>query len=154
MSENLMMATVIIAGVLLALIIVVGLPVVLSMRHARRERELEHAERMKSLELGRPLPGDKAEQGIFPTNKGLGIAIWVPLGALGIAMAASANPMTAATSSQGIWMAAGAVGVAGVICGTILALRIPPGDAGSEPTPRPEKASYDADALDVVSRRG
>lgn len=154
MSENLMMATVIIAGVLLALMIVVGLPVVLSMRHARRERELEHAERMKSLELGRPLPGEKAELASAPMNKCLGIAIWVPLGALGIAMAATANPMTAATSSEGIWLAAGAVGVAGVICGTILALRIPPRDAGSEPAARAEKPSYDADALDVVSSRG
>ena len=38
---------------------IVLVPVVLGIRHARLERELEHAERMKALELGRTLPEDE-----------------------------------------------------------------------------------------------
>ena len=39
---------------------IVLVPVVLGICHARNERELEHSERMKALELGRALPGDES----------------------------------------------------------------------------------------------
>jgi hypothetical protein len=150
--DDLRLAGIIAVAVVLVLMIVVALPVVLGMRQAARDREFEHAERLKALELGRPLPGDPATDG--STRRGdNGIGVWVPLGALAIALAATRgsdnSPAAVAT-----WVAAGTVGVAGVICGSILALRAPsPGD----PAPRnlvPIKPPSEEDAVDTVSRRG
>src|SRR4051794_15887477 len=46
-----------IAGISLPVVLV---PVVMGLRHARRERELEHTERIRALELGRTLPRDES----------------------------------------------------------------------------------------------
>ena len=44
------------AGIALPVVLV---PVILCIKYARYERELEHAERIKALELGRTLPKDE-----------------------------------------------------------------------------------------------
>src|SRR5436309_715788 len=95
MSHDMTLAAIITGGILLGLLIVVGLPSVLGIRYAARQRELEHTERMKALELGRPWPGaepDEAESsGVGAPDRGVKIGVWVPLGALGIALAATSS---------------------------------------------------------------
>src|SRR4051794_2727234 len=122
--SDLKLAGIIVAAVVLVLMIVVALPVVLSMRHAARDREFQHTERLKALETGQPFPGDPATD-VPPRHASTGIGVWVPLGALVIALAATrdAGDSPAAVAT---WVAAGSVGIAGVICGTILALNAPP----------------------------
>jgi hypothetical protein len=159
MSHDMMLAAIVTGGVLVGLFIVIGLPVVLTVRNSAQQRELEHAERMKALELGRPWPGDKVpEVESVPeraTDRGGHIGIWVPLGALGIAFAAtSSQPQSAHGADIAVWISAAAVGVTGVICGTVLAMRTPP-PAAPAPSPRSTfKPPAEEDALDVVSRRG
>ena len=57
---ELSIAGIVVAAVVAVLMIVVALPVVLSMRHAARDREFQHAERLKALEVGLPWPGEPA----------------------------------------------------------------------------------------------
>jgi hypothetical protein len=102
---------VIAALVLAGISLLVVVPTVLGLRHARRQRELEHAERMRALELGHPLPGSEPSAQHSPA---LMIGLWVPISALGIAFVAQQHEA---------WIAAALVGVAGVVCGTVLAMR-------------------------------
>src|SRR5262245_9376176 len=67
-------------GAVLAVILV---PVVLGLRQARIERELEHAERMKALELGLSLPKDAPFWS--PLRLSAAIGAGVPVAAFGIA---------------------------------------------------------------------
>jgi hypothetical protein len=150
---DLTLAGIIAGAVVLVVMICVGLPVVLSMRQAARNREFEHAERLKALELGRPMPGDRATE-VATRNTHNGIVLWVPLGALGIALGAMNSTGDSTAAVIAIWAAAGAVGVTGVICGTILAMRAPSPEV---PAPRhlfSTKAPTEDDAVDTVSRRG
>jgi hypothetical protein len=162
MYDETTLAAIITGGILLGLLILVGLPVVLSIRMGARHRELEHEERMKALELGRPFPGDPLpndeSQAVSPMDKGVRIGILVPLGALGIAFVATTTLSNGTTSMvpMAIWISSAAVGVAGVICGTVLAMRAPaaptvPSRArGASLKPAP----FEEDALDLVGRRG
>jgi hypothetical protein len=160
MSHDMTLAVIITGGILFGLIILVGLPVVLGIRMSGRQRELEHQERMKALELGRPWPGeqpaDGESQAVNSPDKGTRIGIWVPLGALGIAFVATTGRADAATNMthMAVWISSAAVGVVGVICGTILAMRTPP-PAAPPPLSRGSfKPPLEEDALDIVSRRG
>jgi hypothetical protein len=160
MSSNENMAAIIVGGIVLGLLLVVVLPVVLGLRHSAKRQELKHAERMKSLELGRPWTGEMpasavaSEDSNGPENPGGKIGVTVPLGALGIAFVATVSqpPSTAATIA--IWSAAGVVGVAGVICGTILTLRMRPSDAHKPAQLTAAKPPAEEEALDLIGRRG
>jgi hypothetical protein len=129
--------------------------------HARRNRTLEHAERMKALELGRPWPMNgvvkashtSSDQEWSPERMGHTLAVNVPLSALGIALGAQflfhgASPV--------LWMAAGAVGVAGIASGTVLTLRQMAAReyAQAQATAYAPKPAMDPDAYDVAGRRG
>ncbi len=133
--------------------------------HTRRERLLTHAERMKALELGRDVANerdgtqsaksaddDKAEDSASLPRKCFSTAFWVAFWGFlaassgGITGERGVNPSIAIA----IAAAVAAVGVTSVICGTILAVRTSPGSARMPSS----KAAIDADALDVVSRRG
>lgn len=92
--------------------------IVLGIRHSRFEREIEHAERMKALELGMTLPKDAPWW--TPTRVAVAIGAAVPLGCFLLALAASES----SPANQLAWPAACGVGVVSVICGTILALRL------------------------------
>jgi|SRR5579864_2288001 len=154
MESHLLMTAIICGCIVLGLAIVVGLPVVLGVRHSRGVRELEHAERMKALELGRPWPpGVENPSASSEGSPGQKIAIAVPLGALGIAWLASTPPWNHGEISQIIWGAAGLVAVAGVICGTLLVLRQPSGASGSQRVPV-KPYQHDPDEFDVAGRRG
>ena len=136
-----------IVGMAIPIILV---PIVLALRHARIERELEHAERIKALELGRTLPQD--EPWWSPARICVAIGAGVPIGVFGLAFLAS----QAVGPSEQIWVAAGVVGVAGVFNGTFLAGRYftqyaRPKTGADVGHAKPE---VDADAFDVVGSRG
>ncbi|MDR3632376.1 MAG: hypothetical protein P4L84_00990 [Isosphaeraceae bacterium] len=132
-----------IVGMAIPLVIV---PVALGMKHARRERELEHAERMRALELGSTLPQD--EPWWTPGRLGLALGLGVPLGVFACAALATA----AEGYHAGIWLAAAVVGSAGVVWGSDLAAR---GSVSREAVPAYSvKPSVEEDAFDVAGARG
>lgn len=124
-----------------------GLAIVLGIRHDRRKRELEHIERMRAFELGRTLPQD--QPWLSPAKVGAALAIVVP-----IATFASA---CAATDSTGyhehIWIAALMVGLAAVICGSLLVGSSIKKEAASTASAT-AKPYIEEDAYDVASSRG
>jgi hypothetical protein len=130
-------------GMLIPLIIV---PVALGMKHARHERELEHAERMKALELGRSLPQD--EPWWTPARVCLAIAVAVPLGSLFCAWMATAS----AGYHTDVWMVTMVVGLGGVIAGSSVYGR----HLASQHELRPSLAKdpIDVDAYDIAGSRG
>ena len=132
---------------------IIVVPTAIVMKQAQRRRELEHAERIRALELGRTLPGD--EPALSPEKLSAGIGIVVPLGSLLVGWLAC--------ESQGyraeIWVMASVVSLAGVLGGTILASR----QMGMRERERTRAAgyqmhtkgeAYDPDTIDVVGRRG
>ena len=130
------------------LLIVVGLPVVLGIRSEMRKREMEHTERMRAIELGRPLPGEGGWSSLG--RLALAIGAGVPLGTLGIGWLAAVSTGEAIAF---LWPSAGAVGVTAVICGTVLAARMPREAARIGPDPH-AKPAFDPDAYDAIAHRG
>jgi hypothetical protein len=131
--------------------------------HCRRERLLSHRERIKALELGRDFPDDpataqvKAALGNGPaegkeapgslSRKCFSTALWVAFwGFIAANSGGGHEPVAVAIAT-----AVGFIGVASVICGTLLALRAP-ATIVQHSSPKPE--FDDTDAYDVVSRRG
>jgi hypothetical protein len=142
------------------------IPIVGGFIHAHRDRVLTHTERMKALEMGRELPGHEATARLraafgqpAPADEGdvaslarkcWSTALWVAFWGFG----ASAG-LGGASVSSGVALAiavsAGAIGVTAMICGTILASTA----AVNAPLNGYAKHRiHDADAIDVVSRRG
>jgi hypothetical protein len=123
-------------------------PVALGVKYAQRLRELEHQERMKALELGRTLPQDEAWWS--PAKICVLIGAGVPIG--------SSFCAYLATESRGyhqdVWMSSMLVGIAGVVCGTVLAAKHFNYRAEAERAASLAKARVDADAFDVVGTRG
>lgn len=119
-------------------------PTAMAFKHAAKLRDLDHAERMRALELGRFNPAD----GEWTTNGriGAGIGAGVPI----IAMIAAMIATLETGFHQEIWMFSGMVGVAAVICGTILAA----GARSAEVKGIDAKPVYEPDAFDVVGSRG
>jgi hypothetical protein len=125
---------------------IILVPTVLGIRHARHVRELEHAERMRALELGRILPQD--ESWWSPARICIAIGAGVPIGTFVSAWMASET----LGFFEPIWASAGVVGLAGVISGTVLAGRY---FASRDRFARvADKPYVDAEAYDVVSSRG
>ena len=93
-------------------------PVILGLRHARVERQLEHAERMKALEVGRTLPQD--EPWWNPGKVCVAIGAGVPVGVFFCAWMAT----LAVGFREGIWREAAVVGSSAVVCGSILAAKL------------------------------
>jgi hypothetical protein len=116
-------------------------------RQQQRKREMEHIERMKALEFGRTLPQD--EPWSSPARIGALIGVVVPLGVfLSVAIATSA-----AGFHEGMWIAAGMVGMASVIAGATLAGQSIHHQKTSDRTAI-VKPYVEDDAYDVVSSRG
>jgi hypothetical protein len=147
----------IVGSILAATSVVWGPGLYIGWSQERRKREQQHAERLRALELGTPVPGTPTWW--TPPRLAAAMGVFVPLGAMMMAMFA-----TIETRSDWfpfvIWPAAGAVGITAVIGGTVLASRL----GGTEPAPTasadafPNGAAkprwHDPDALDVVARRG
>jgi hypothetical protein len=127
-------------------------PILLGFRHSRRKLELEHVERMRAIELGRPVHRQSEPEGEPWTETARlakAIGVIVPQGALGCAFVASLFLGV----HQEIWMAAGMVGLAGVICGCILAAQTSGANEDAHQG-ADLKPHVDQDAYDVVSARG
>ncbi|RUL82339.1 hypothetical protein [Tautonia sociabilis] len=121
-------------------------PIVLGIRAQRHKQEMEHAERIRAIECGRPIPG---EAGWWTPGRTAGtIGVGVPAAVFGIAFVASSADSSAAPF---IWPSAGAVGVAAVICGTVLAARTP-APRPTPPDPR-AKPDVDPDAYDAAEHQ-
>jgi hypothetical protein len=128
------------------------LPIVLAFRHSRRKLELDHAERMKAIELGGPVPRQgegEDEPWTMAARLVMALGVVVPLGSLGCAFFAS----LALGFHQAIWVMAGMVGLGGVLCGGLLA-----GQTFGANRRSPEftdlKPYVEEDAYDVVGARG
>ncbi len=130
------------------LIPIVIVPTALGLKHARFLREVEHAERMRALELGRT-PAD--DESWTPGNLAAAIGAGVPLGSLAIAwLAGQSTPALAGP----IATAAGFIGLGGVISGTILATRLSASrDRPSIPCRPDEKPAYDPEDHDFAGSR-
>lgn len=140
-----------VAGLTLGFIAVIGgltigtIATVLQFRHERHK--LEHAERMRAFDLGRELPHDGPS--FAPAKLGVIIATVVPIGVF--------VPAWLTTRFAGyhetIWIAAAMVGLASVICGSILAGTSRRNES-REAEPPMDKPYVEEDAYDVVSSRG
>lgn len=134
-------------GMLIPLVLV---PVILGLKHSRTLREIEHAERMRALELGRTLPQD--ESWWTPPRICVAIGAGVPIG---VFLCAWQAHLTGHAPAEIVFPVASAVGIVAVICGSLLAARHfslrNQADTGGR---LDAKYPVDADAYDVVSSRG
>jgi hypothetical protein len=130
----------------LAIPIVVA-PTAMAFKHAAKLRDLDHAERMRALELGRFNPAD--ESWTVNGRIGAGIGAGVPIVAMIAALVASLE----VGFHEEIWMFSGMVGIAGVICGTVLASGAR-SEARAKAADDHAKPVYEPDAFDVVASRG
>ena len=155
LSTNAVLALIFGGGGLVALVAIVG-----GFVHSRRERLLTHAERMKSLELGLPLPEDPTTARIraamgpaeAPSDaRSLAAQCFTTTGYIAgfgllFAAGASNNPGIA----YAIAASGGAIGVTGMICGTILASRatdLSSGSSSKSATSAASKPRFDPDAV-------
>jgi hypothetical protein len=149
-----------VAGFIALVVLVFGatfIPIIFGLFFARRKRELDHAERMRALELGMP---SALASGIDPERSmAYQIAFWVgagvPIGVFGCAWLAS----QAVGYHEAMWLAAGMVGLGSVISGTILAGTVFQAAAAASSRQRSDslgggKPFVGEDAYDVVSARG
>lgn len=135
-----------IVGVSIPIVVV---PSVMFSKWAITKRQLEHAERMKALELGLTLPGD--EPWWSPPKIALALGVIVPLGVFFLAWLASES----LGFQPGIWIAAMIVGTTGVGCGMALAVRyLAHREHVLSTADRYGKPFVEDDAFDVVGTRG
>jgi len=131
-------------------------PMGLHFKVAQRKREMEHLERMKALELGRPFLAPETElMRCMAGRIAFSIGAGVPIGVFGCAWLASET----VGYHEPIWIAAGMVGLGGVICGTVLAGTLFSSTSASSTSQSSGsfdrgKPLVDEDAYDVVSARG
>jgi hypothetical protein len=133
---------------------------VLHFRTERRNRELDHIERMRAIEVGRSYPGELKNsllafpQWAVPHLMALSIGVAVPLGVFLFAFLAT----LIGGFHTDVWIASGMVGLGAVIGGTTLAgyaLKMTAGpESAHNDTHVDSKEFIDEDAYDVVSSRG
>jgi hypothetical protein len=131
-------------GVMVLLIPLVA--IVLGLRHARYEREVEHLERMKALELGRTLPGDAPFWSPNRLCAAMGLALPLALFVLSFAFSRFMD-----RGEEAAWVFGSATAIVGMLCGTALAIFLPRREAATAASFKP---TLDPDALDTASRRG
>ena len=151
-TQNMLLAGLIVGGVVICLVPIFG-----GFLHYRRERLLTHAERMKALEMGRDLPEDTATARIKAVYgspdkpeaassgpKSLAVQCYTTTGwvaGLGLLFATQASSNAGVAYS--VAASAGAIGVTGLICGTILASKA----MESAPTSLASKPRFDPEAI-------
>jgi hypothetical protein len=148
---------------LIALLVAAG---VASERVKKRGLELLHEQRMKAMELGVTIAEDRPRpppSGRVPAMMiGFGVPTVLFTVALAYSLSIREENWSGFSKTHMAWTASGAVSLAAVICGTILAFRRPAASPRerSEPTSvarvsRPVKdGAIDPDAIDVAGRRG
>lgn len=121
-------------------------------RSIQQSQERRHLERMKALELGRPVPVGR----LGATLVCLATGGLVPAAALGMGMAVLDSHPPDDVAIPAIVLSL-LVGLGGVISSTILALRLLPHRAGTSAHLKPSKPEFDPDAYDLdpvdVARR-
>ncbi len=151
---------------ILLIVAVIVAPMGFGFHHAARKRDYLHRERMKALEMGLPVPGDNA----WSAAVCIAIGAVVPVGALIVALVATSlarsndrelppeMAVLVQTRSSGpetaIWTGSTLVGLAGVVGGSTLALRLFGSRQRSKHSDGFAKPVVDPDAYDVVGRRG
>jgi hypothetical protein len=142
-----------IMGIMLPLILV---PTILRMKFAHRRREWALKERMRAMELGLAPPVEPAAT-VWPAMAAIAIGAGVPIAAMVFAWLAKFT----AHASDEVYAAAGGVGIAGIICGSMLAGQIAGTCGKKKARPQADRspgfakpAQYDPDAYDTVSQRG
>jgi hypothetical protein len=127
-------------------------PILLGFRHSRRKLELEHAARMRAIELGQSVhqQAEREDEAWTETARlAKAIGVIVPQSSLGCAFLAS----LLLGVHQEIWIAAGMVGLAGVVCGCLLAAQTVGANKDAHQG-ADLKPHVDENAYDVVSARG
>ncbi len=120
----------------------------LGIRQERFKRELEHKERMRAMELGRDLPGDKSR--LSPLRIGFLTSLIVPVSTMTFAWLS-----TIRVGYNGeIWRFSAAVSLAAVICGTVIVCLSVTRNLEPVGDPLAHKPETEEDAYDVVSARG
>lgn len=129
-------------------------PSVMALKQRQRQRELEHQERMRSLELGVPL----VQAQPWPAAA---VAIALGLGAPASAFLFSWLAVLSSRTDSEVFIGATFVGLAGVLSGARLALRLIPAGITLRSSESPShtaslngKPTFDPDTFDVVGRRG
>lgn len=143
----------VIGGILVATSVIWGPGLYFGFHHERRKRDQEHEERLRALELG--YPPSNLSTWWTPQRLAAAIGVFVPLGAAAIAMIA-----TLGTNSEWIplviWPATGAIGVTGVIGGTVLASRLGLTESTStcnNPNLTAKPAWHDPESFETVTTR-
>ncbi len=132
-------------------------PVIMILRYVlgRQERQHQHEERLRAMELGRPLPGSNAG----PALTCIAIGALVPIGAFFCVWMVSLRGDVDVMA----WIAAMIVSIVAVVSSLRLASTLFEGGSQPEPTPSDRlvgeprinnKPSFDPDSIDVVGRRG
>lgn len=119
-------------------------------RHDRIKREMAHKERLRALELGRPLPGDRPW--LTPTRIGFLTGVIVPI----CVMAFAARSVSSAGYQGEIWKFCGIVSMAAVLSGAVVTCVASNNESASrgKVADRAVKSNVDEDLYDVVSARG
>ena len=129
-------------GVAAALVVLLGLGLIFLrvMRYLQRGRELLHQERMKALELGQatglPDTGDLQEK---YAHNAFCIACWMGAGvptavAWAAAWVAAYGDPQATAHVRTIWICVAVIGVASVVCATVVAVKARGGSSKGEKT--------------------
>jgi hypothetical protein len=136
-SQNMLLA-----GLIVGVVVICLVPIIGGFLHHRRKQLLIHTERLKALELGRDLPEDAATARIKAVygssdkpeeasrgEQSLAVQCYTTTGwvaGCGLLFACWAGGAAgSAPVAYAIAAAAGAIGVTGMICGTILATKAP-----------------------------
>ncbi|RUL82337.1 hypothetical protein [Tautonia sociabilis] len=126
-------------------LIILGLPLIAGAiaigRAIERASERSHVERMRALELGRPLPDGQ----IGATLVCLAVGGLVPVSALATGMMLAVSRSRDEVAVFGFLML-GTVGLTGIVGGMRLAIRLLSSRGKGTPPPEPVKPAFDPDA--------
>ncbi len=121
-------------------------------KHAGRNREYAHQERLRALELGQPLHGGT----FWPSMAAISIGAVVPVASFVFAFLTN----LLRPGSEEAWVFAGVVSTTAVGCGTFLAARLlhkpenSPTNWDTSADWQAGKPAVDPDAYDTVGQRG
>jgi hypothetical protein len=139
-----------ILGILMPIVLV---PMIMILKHRTLQREWQHKERMRAIELGVPVP--KAHSGGSVAAIGAGVPIAAVLGAVATTLSYESPSGDEVPMLGIVWGCAVLISAVGMITSLILAHiggRTPRQSESFDPA-RNGKAAFDPDAFDVVSSR-
>ena len=141
-----------ILGIMLPIVLV---PMIMLLKHRTLQREWQHKERMKAIEMGAPPPLATAGGSVVAIGAGVPIASVIAAAATSLAYQSDSSGDEVAVFGI-VWGCAFLISILGMVFGVILA-RIQGRarkEAESVQALRDGKPIFDPDAYDVVSSRG